>query len=126
MRVLIVDDSSFIILFCRLALTKAGYEVVGEAYDGEEAVEKALELKPNLILMDIALPKKNGFEAAQEIINKLPRTKVIAISALEESWLSEKCEQSGCDSFIPKPFDAKTLIEHIKSALGEDEELMYG
>ncbi|NQZ18259.1 MAG: response regulator [Bdellovibrionales bacterium] len=54
MKVLIVDDSSFITLFCRQALLKEGYEVVGEAYDGEEAVEKAFQLKPHLVLMDIA------------------------------------------------------------------------
>ncbi|NQZ18260.1 MAG: hypothetical protein HRT44_03235 [Bdellovibrionales bacterium] len=60
------------------------------------------------------------------MVEKLPRTKIIAISALEESWLSEKCEQSSCVSFLTKPFDAKTLIEAIKNAFGQDEELMYG
>ena len=126
MKVLIVDDSSFITLFCRQALTKAGYEVVGEAYDGEEAVEKALALKPHLVLMDIALPKKNGFDASQIIMEKLPRTKIIAISALEEAWLSERCEQSSCVSYLTKPFDAKTLIDEIKKIFDEDGELMYG
>lgn len=126
MKVLIVDDSSFITLFCRLALEKAGHNVVGEAYDGEDAIEKAVSLKPDVILMDIALPKKNGFEATKEILSKMPRTKIIAISALEESWLSEKCEESGCTSFITKPFDAKTLTDHIESIFGNDEELMYG
>ena len=126
MRVLIVDDSSFITLFCRQALQKAGYEVVGEAYDGEEAVKMAFQHKPQLILMDIALPKKNGFEAAKAIMEKLPRTKIIAISALEEEWVGERYKQSGCVAFLAKPFDVKTLMENIEKIFDPDGELMYG
>lgn len=126
MKVLIVDDSSFITLFCRQALQKAGYEVVGEAYDGEAGIQMALQHKPQLILMDIALPKKNGFEASKIIMEKLPRTKIIAISALEEDWVGERYKQSGCVSFLAKPFDVNTLMENIQKIFDPDGELMYG
>ena len=125
MSVFIVDDSSFIILICRQALSKAGYEIAGEAFDGEEALEKIKETKPSIVLMDIALPKKNGFELAKEVMSELPETKIIAISALEDEWVEGKINEAGCVSFLRKPFKAMDLIEHIENAIGEGKELKY-
>lgn len=126
MKVLIVDDSSFIVLVCRQTLEKSGYQVVGEAYDGEDAVEKAMAFKPDLVIMDIALPKKNGFEATKEIQARLPKTKILAVSAVDEDMIKEQAISAGCFDFLSKPFESVELldkIERIKSASGE---LKYG
>ena len=126
MDIFIVDDSSFIILICRQALLKAGYNVVGEAFDGEEAVKQIIEKQPSLVLMDIALPKKNGLEVTKEVMEELPGLKVIALSALEDDWVAEKAHEAGCISFLRKPFKAIELIEQVQNAIGEGEELKYG
>lgn len=126
MKVLIVDDSSFIILFCRQALEKSGFDVVGEAYDGCEAVELAEKLKPDVIIMDIAMPKKNGFEATENILAIHPKTKILAVSALDEDWIREKALQVGCFDFLAKPFEALQLIDRVQSLVEESGGLKYG
>lgn len=126
MKVMIVDDSSFIILVCRQALEKSGYEVVGEAYDGVSAVEIAEKTQPDFVIMDIALPRKNGFEATQMIQEILPKAKVLAISAVDEDWVRDKAIESGCFDFLAKPFDTIELIGRLdqeKDAIGG---LKYG
>ncbi len=126
MKIMIVDDSSFIILFCRQALEKSGFNVVGEAYDGVEAVEKAQELNPDVVIMDIALPKKNGFEATESILELNPNTKILAISALDEDWIREKALKAGCFDFLAKPFEATQLINQMENLVGDSEGLKYG
>ncbi len=126
MKVLIVDDSSFVILVCRQALEKSGYQVVGEAYDGVSAVEIAESTQPDFVIMDIALPRKNGFEATQMIQEILPKVKVLAVSAIDEDWVRDKAIESGCFDFLPKPFDTIALIsrlDEMKDSLGD---LKYG
>lgn len=126
MKILIVDDSSFIVLICRQALEKSGFNVVGEAYDGHSAVKKAQELKPDVVIMDIALPGKNGFEATELIHEFLPKAKVLAISALDEEWMREKAIQAGCVDFLEKPFEAIELIDRIEKLRDAMGELKYG
>ncbi len=126
MNILIVDDSSFITLFCRQALEKSGFQVIGEAYDGEEAVGLAIKYSPDVIIMDIALPKKNGFEATKEILEVLPEIKVLAISALDEDWIREKALQAGCFDFMAKPFEAVQLIHQIENLVEKRGGLKYG
>jgi two-component system, chemotaxis family, chemotaxis protein CheY len=112
-NILVVDDAAFIrealIQICR----EAGHHVVGEASNGIEAVEKAVALKPNVILMDIVMPLKNGVEAAAEILEKLPRVKIIACSTVDQEFMAKKALQVGCVSFISKPFKKKDIIEAI-------------
>ena len=126
MKVMIVDDSSFIILFCRQALEKSGFEIVAEAYDGSEAIEKAQQYKPDVVIMDIALPKKNGFEATESILEFNPSTKILAISALDEDWIREKALKAGCFDFLAKPFEAMQLISLVENLAQEAEGLKYG
>ncbi len=126
MKVLIVDDSSFVILVCRQALEKSGYEVVGEAYDGISAIEMAEKTQPDFVIMDIALPKKNGFEATQLIQEILPKVKVLAISAVDEDWVRDKAIESGCFDFLPKPFDTVALVSCLDDAKDAHGGLKYG
>ncbi len=126
MKVMIVDDSSFIQLVCRQALEKSGYQVVAEAYDGEEAVELAKNTQPDFVIMDIALPKKNGFEATLAIHEILPKAQVLGISAVDEDWIRDKAIESGCFDFLAKPFETLELIDifdKVKASIGE---LKYG
>ncbi len=126
MKVLIVDDSSFIVLVCRQALEKSGYQVVGEAYDGITAVELAESTQPDFVIMDIALPRKNGFEATQLIQEILPKTKVLAISAVDEDWIRDKAIESGCFDFLAKPFDTIALVGRLDEAKDAQGGLKYG
>ena len=126
MKILIVDDSSFVNLVCRQALERSGYQVVGEAFDGVAAVELANELQPEVILMDIALPKKNGLEATTEILTSHPQIKIIAMSALDEIWVNEKTKEVGCVSFLAKPFTSVDLIKFVEEAATYKEKLKYG
>lgn len=126
MKILIVDDSPFMILVCRQTLEKAGYTVVGEAFDGEEAIEKAEIFEPHLVIMDIALPKVNGFEAAKVILNSLPETKILVISAIDEEWVQERSVAAGCTDFLAKPFGAAELIERVQRLADSTEGLKYG
>lgn len=125
MKILIVDDSSFISLICKKTLEKAGHEVVGTAFDGVEGVKMAMEHRPHVVIMDIALPKKNGLEATKLIIDGSPATKVLAISAIDDDWLKEKAIMSGCYDFLAKPFDTLELLEYIEASQ-QDGELQYG
>lgn len=126
MKILLVDDSSFINLVCRQTLEKQGHQIVGEAYDGEEAVVLAAQRQPDLVIMDIALPKKNGLQATQEILAANPEIKVLAISAIEEDWVKDKALAAGCYDFLEKPFESATLIDKINSVKSDSEELKYG
>ena len=94
MKIMIVDDSTYMCLFCRQILTEAGYEVVGEAHDGVSATSQAMVLEPDVILMDMALPKKNGMEAAELILQNQANVKIIAMSAIEEDWIGQKAIES--------------------------------
>lgn len=123
-KILIVDDSSFIILVCRQILEKSGYEVIADSYDGIDAVEKACLLKPDIILMDIALPLQNGIEATKKILQALPNTKILAMSAVNEDWLKDKAIEAGCYAFLAKPFDPEQLIAYIEQS--KERELKYG
>ncbi len=126
MKVLIVDDSSFIHLVCKQAFEKAGHTVLDGAFDGEEAVEKARDLQPDVIVMDIAMPKKNGFEATVLIKEFAPDVPVIAVSAVDEDWIRDKAIEAGCFDFLPKPFETLKLIALTEGAFQDGGELKYG
>ena len=126
MRVLIVDDSSYICLICRQALSKAGYQAIGECYDGIQAVEKALELNPDVILMDMALPKMNGVDATKNILAQLPQVKILAMSAIHDPWMKENAIQAGCAAFLEKPFEPQQLIGYIEDILKQKKDVKYG
>jgi len=126
LNIYLIDDSSFINLVCRQALSKSGHKILGESYDGEDGVKSVLAMKPDLVIMDIALPKKNGIEATIEILKSQPDLKIIAISALEEEWVEERVRAAGCIDFLKKPFTAEELVDKVTHVLGNEEELKYG
>ena len=117
-RILIVDDAAFMRMMIKDILTKNGYEVVGEAADGMQAVEKYNELRPDLVTMDITMPEMDGIAALKEIKAIDPNAVVIMCSAMGQQAMVIDAIQAGAKDFIVKPFQADRVIEAIQKALG--------
>ncbi|OHD15289.1 MAG: two-component system response regulator [Spirochaetes bacterium GWD1_27_9] len=116
-RVLIVDDLAFIKLIIRDTLEKTGFDVAGEASNGIEAVEMYKRLKPDIVLMDITMPRMDGIQALQEIMKTDSAAKVIMCSALGQQKLIIQSIQLGAKDFIVKPFKPERIVGAIKKAL---------
>ncbi|MFD1067562.1 response regulator [Oceanobacillus locisalsi] len=117
-KILIVDDAAFMRMMIKDILTKNDFEVVGEAQDGNEAVEKYKEQQPDLVTMDITMPEKDGLQALKEILQINPDAKVIMCSAMGQQAMVIDAIQVGAKDFIVKPFQADRVIEAIQKALG--------
>ncbi|WP_018757854.1 MULTISPECIES: response regulator [Paenibacillus] len=117
-RILVVDDAAFMRMMIRDILTKNGYEVVGEAQDGAQAIEKFKEFKPDLVTMDITMPEMDGISALKEIKKLDGSAKVIMCSAMGQQAMVIDAIQAGAKDFIVKPFQADRVIEAIKKTLG--------
>lgn len=116
-KILIVDDAAFMRMMIKDILTKNGFDVVGEAQDGQEAVEKYQELEPDLVTMDITMPEKDGITALKEIKQINPESIVIMCSAMGQQAMVIDAIQAGAKDFIVKPFQADRVIEAINKAL---------
>lgn len=116
--ILIVDDAAFMRMMIKEILSKNGFEVVGEANDGLEAIEKYKELKPDLITMDITMPEMDGIAALKEIKKLDSNAKIIMCSAMGQQAMVIDAIQAGAKDFIVKPFQADRVIEAITKALG--------
>ena len=116
-RVLVVDDAAFMRKMVTDALTKGGHEVIGEASNGIEAVERYRELRPEVTTLDITMPDKDGLAALEEIIGLDPAARVIMCSALgQESKVLESIK-IGAKDFIVKPFKAERVLGAVDKAL---------
>ena len=116
-KVLIVDDLAFIKLIIRDILEKRGIEVAGEASNGIEAVEMYVKLKPDVVLMDITMPRMDGIQSLSKIMSMDPNAKVIMCSALGQQKLIIQAIKLGAKDFIVKPFKAERIIGAIKKTL---------
>ncbi|GIN37519.1 MULTISPECIES: response regulator [Heyndrickxia] len=116
-RILVVDDAAFMRMMIKDILTKNGFEVVAEAADGAQAVEKYKELKPDLVTMDITMPEKDGIAALKEIKEFDPNAKIIMCSAMGQQAMVIDAIQAGAKDFIVKPFQADRVIEAIQKTL---------
>ena len=116
MKILIVDDASFMRMTIKNHLTKHGYEVVGEAENGLIGVQKFTELKPDIVTMDVTMPEMDGLEALTEIMKLDPKAKVVLITAMGQENVAVKAIQSGAKGFVVKPFKEDVLINAIKRA----------
>lgn len=113
-RILVVDDALFMRVKLRDILERNGYEVVGEAASGEEAVAKYLELKPDLTTMDITMPGMDGVTAVREIRKADPTAKIIVCSAMGQQAMFIDAIQAGALDFIVKPFQEGRVLEAIR------------
>jgi len=116
-RVLVVDDAVFMRNVIRDIFTAAGFEVIGEASNGLEAVERYQELKPDLITMDIVMPFRSGIEATREIIKQDPRAVVLMCSALGQESLVMEAIEAGAMDFVVKPFRAEDVLAVVNKVL---------
>ncbi|MEL7659944.1 response regulator [Acetobacterium wieringae] len=123
-RVLIVDDSTFSIAVLKRMLQKDGIEIVGTALNMSEAIQKAQEIKPDLITMDMTLPDGDGIECSKQILKHLQGTKIIAISAMMDEEIIQRARKVGIKGYLQKPVDQTDLDAAIER-LFEGEEL-YG
>lgn len=113
-NVLVVDDAKFLRLTIAKAIEKTEHKVIGEAENGKEAVLKYLELKPDLVIMDITMPDMNGIEAVKQIKQNDPNAKIIMCSAMGQHKMVVDAIEAGAKDFIVKPFDEGRLIEAIE------------
>ena len=112
--VLIVDDDRLMRLGMRKLLTKAGYKVVGTAADGIEAVKKAEDLQPNIILMDLVLPRVHGVSAIEKIAHLVPRSNIIILTGLYTQSIVNEALEAGAKDYIFKPFELSDLLTMIQ------------
>jgi two-component system chemotaxis response regulator CheY len=119
-RVLIVDDAGFMRNMLREILVTAGYQVVGEATHGIEAVQRHRELKPDLTTMDIVMPYKDGIAATREIVRASPEAVVLICSALGQEALVLEAIEAGAADFVVKPFRAEDVLAVVRKVLGEE------
>lgn len=117
-RVLLVDDSTYIRTVLGSILTDAGFEVAGEAADGEEAIRKYMNLKPDLVLMDVIMEPMNGMEATKAILDKAPEAKILMVTVLEDKDILLDLMKIGAKGYITKPFSKEAIAEKIKEVMG--------
>jgi DNA-binding NarL/FixJ family response regulator len=122
LRVLVVEDFAAFRHFICLALGKrSDLQVIGESADGLEAVQKALELKPDLILMDIGLPSLNGIEAARQICELVPESKIIFLSLESSAEIVEEALGHGAQAYVVKANAERELLPAIDDAISQNQ-----
>ena len=118
-RILIVDDSFYMRTMLKNMLTDAGYEVVGEAANGQQALEMAADTKPDLITLDVILPDNTGLDVLKGIRLDQPEVKVVMCSAVGQEVIVNEALESGATAYIVKPFSEEKVLEIVGSALQE-------
>ena len=121
-RVLVAEDEALIRFDLVELLNDEGYEVVGQAGDGEAAVEMARELEPDLVVMDVKMPKMDGIAAA-EIIASERIAPVVMLTAFSQRDLVEQARQAGAMAYVVKPFDASDVVPAIEIAMARYAEI---
>lgn len=117
-QVLITDDTAFMRMTLKNILEKNGYQVVGEAEDGQVAVDKYMELRPDLVTMDITMPRMDGITAIKKIIEADPSAKIVVCSAMGQKALVIEALNAGAKDFIVKPFQAERIIDAVQKVIG--------
>lgn len=117
-RILIVDDAAFMRMMIKDILSKNGYEIVGEAENGSRALEKYMELEPDVVLMDITMPEVDGITALKNIRKEDSEAKVIMCSAMGQQAMVIEAIHAGAKDFIVKPFQPDRVVEAVKKAIG--------
>ena len=119
-RILIVDDSYYMRTMLKNMLTDAGYEVVGEAANGAQAVEMANATTPDLITLDVILPDNTGLDVLKSIRQTQPNAKVVMCSAVGQEVIVNEAIESGALAYIVKPFSEEKVLEIVGAALQDN------
>ena len=115
-KVLIVEDAPFIREMIRDILESHDHEIVGEAANGLEAIEKFKALKPDVVLMDILMPGMDGLSAIVKIMELDAKARIIVVSALVKEALRKEAMRAGAVDFVAKPFQVERLLEAVRAA----------
>jgi len=118
-RVMIADDSISVRNILRDMLEAGKHQVVAEAVDGDDTLVKFNSTKPDVLLLDIAMPKKDGMQTLIEIMKYNPKARVIMLSALDEMELIENCVKAGALAYLTKPFHTDEILKSISDAYKE-------
>ncbi len=118
--VLIVDDTKFMRNILKNILKKKELEIIGEASNGREAVEKYKELKPDLVTMDIIMPEMDGIQAVKEILKADANAKILMCSAMGQQAMVIEAIQAGAKDFVIKPFQPTRVLEAVDRTLQEN------
>ncbi len=116
--VLVCDDAIFMRTMISDILTQAGFEVIGEAESGVQAVDKYRQLRPDLVTMDIVMPDMGGIEAVREICKADPEARILMCSAMGQQALVVEAIQAGAKDFVVKPFQPSRVLEAVQRVLG--------
>lgn len=119
-RVLIVDDAAFMRMMIKNVLTQNGYEVAGEASNGQEALVLYEKVKPDLVTLDITMPEMDGIQTLKELLKIDPSANIIMVTAMGQQQLVIEAIQVGAKDFVVKPFQPDRLIEAVRKALGDE------
>ncbi|QQE79269.1 response regulator [Alicyclobacillus sp. SO9] len=117
-NVLIVDDAAFMRMMMKNMLEKNGFTVVGEAANGNEALEQFKALNPDIVTLDITMPEKDGLTALKEIRQLDPNSKIIMASAMGQQNMVIEAVQAGAVDFVVKPFEESRVVEALKKVVG--------
>jgi two-component system, response regulator PdtaR len=123
MRILVAEDETIIRLDLRGLLERAGYEVVAEARDGEEAVALAREHQPDLAVMDVKMPRLDGIEAARKMLEERP-IPIVMLTAFGQRELVDRAAEAGVYGYLVKPFREQDVVPAIETARARHEELL--
>jgi len=118
-KIMIADDSDAIRLVLQDILSIGKHEVVSEATDGAEAVDFYQKHTPDVLLLDLAMPKKDGLTVVKEVMKTDPNAKIILITASDDQKIINQCLESGAISYISKPFDFNGVLKAITDILAK-------
>jgi two-component system, chemotaxis family, chemotaxis protein CheY len=116
--VLVCDDALFMRVTLADIFTAAGYEVVGQAANGAEAVRLYRELRPELVTMDIVMPDMGGIDAVREIVREDPGARILMCSAMGQQALVMQAMDAGARDFVIKPFQPSRVLEAVMRVVG--------
>ena len=119
-RILVADDASFMRQMIREIIEAEGHEVIAEASDGVEAVEAYKEHQPDLVMMDIVMPRRSGIDAVKGLVQMDPSACVVMCSALGQESLVTEALQAGAKDFIVKPFKPDLVASTIRKVLEKE------
>ncbi len=114
---MVADDSDAIRLVLQDILSIGKHEIVAEATNGVEAVERFSQANPDVLLLDLAMPKKDGLTVVKEVMGKHPNAKIILITASDNQNIINECLRAGASAFISKPFDFDYVLKLIEETL---------
>lgn len=119
-RVLVADDARFMRQLIREIIEPEGFEVVGEAADGRAVVEEFSRLQPDVITMDIVMPKRSGIDATKEILALDPGARIVMVSALGQEALVMEALQAGASDYVVKPFKPDAVIATLRKLVEKE------